>query len=229
LHEEKYYLRITCMKHFLILLIFIFSMSAAEAQDMATFFINMPDSYLPQLEDAWRKDLVDLYQSGKPAVLENTMTGSSTLQKLTSDYLLLQTTERSTMEIRFLPLINNTLIACVITTVYAPVADSRVAFYSNEWHPLPSSGLLPPVNTEWFIKDNTIHDDEDLQETLSYIDMELIHYRLTPDELILEATFTTPHYLSSEERMKVKTFFKDTSKVYHWKAGRFEETSSSEK
>ena len=194
---------------------------------MATFFIAMPDSYLPQLEDAWRKDLVDLYQSGKPAVLENTMSGQSSLQKLTSDYLFLQTTERSTMEIRFLPLINNTLIACVITTIFAPVADSRVAFYTTDWQPLPASGLWMPATTEWFIKEDTNRDDEDFQETMSYIDIELIHYHLNPNEFILEAKFTTPDYLSLEERKKVLSFLKDVSKVYHWRAGRFEEASAS--
>ena len=212
----------TCMKHFFILFLCVFSISTTTAQDMADFFIRMPDSYLPQLEDAWRKDLVDLYQSGKPAVLENTMTGSSTLQKLTSDYLFLQTTERSTMEIRFLPLINNTFIACVITTVYAPVADSRVEFYSTEWQPLPAVGLWTPVNTEWFIKEHINRNDDSFQEAMSYLDIELIHYHLDTDSLTLEAVCATPDYLAFEEREKVKPFLKDTSKVYHWRAGRFE-------
>ena len=189
---------------------------------MADFFIRMPDSFLPQLEDVRRKDLVDLYQSGKPAVLENTMGGSSTLQNLTTEYLFLQTTERSTMEIRFFPLINNTLIACVITTVYAPVADSRVEFYSTEWQPLPVSDLWTPVKVEWFIKEDTDRNDEDFQEARSFIDMELIQYHLDPDELILEAAFTTPDYLSSGERERVKSFLKNTSKIYYWRAGRFE-------
>jgi len=190
---------------------------------MADFFIRMPDSFLPQLEDVRRKDLVDLYQSGKPAVLENTMGGSSTLQNLTTEYLFLQTTERSTMEIRFFPLINNTLIACVITTVYAPVADSRVEFYSTEWQSLPLSDLWTPVKAEWFIKEDTNRDDDDFQAVSSYLDMELIHYHLNPEELTLEVTFTTPDYLSSKERERVKPFLKDAPKKYTWRAGRFME------
>lgn len=69
----------------------------------------MPDQYIPQLEHAWRKDLVDLYTSGKESRLKNTMNGFSTLQKLTNDYLLLQTTERSTVEMKLLPLVNQYL------------------------------------------------------------------------------------------------------------------------
>jgi hypothetical protein len=210
------------MKRFFLLVFAILSLSNAVAQDMVTFFIHMPDSYLPQLEDAWRKDLVDLYQAGKPAVLDNTMNGRSTLLKLTSDYLYLQATERTALEIRFLPLINNTFIACMITTVYAPVADSRVAFFTTEWQPLPVFDLWTPAHVDLFIKEGIDRNDEDFQRAIPFIDMELIHYRLNPDEFVLEATFTTPDYLSAEEREKVKSFLIDIPKIYNWKAGRFE-------
>ena len=210
------------MKRFFILLIGVCSIFAVSAQDMATFFIQIPDRYLPHLEDAWRKDLVDLYQSGKPAVLDNTMAGSSTLQKLTSDYLFLQSTERSTLEIRLLPLINNTFIACVITTVFAPVADSRVAFFTTEWQPLSSSEIWTSANMDSFLKEDIDRNDESYREARSYLDMDLIHYRLDPNQLTMEAVYTTPEYLSPEECFKVKSFLKETPKVYSWRTGRFE-------
>ena len=210
------------MKRFLVLLIGVCSFFAVSAQDMATFFIQIPDQYLPQLEDAWRKDLVDLYKSDKPAVLDNTMNGRSTLQKLTPDYLLLQSSEQSTLEIRLLPLINNTFVACVITTVFAPVADSRIAFFTTEWQPLPAVEIWSPSTTDCFIKEDINHDDDNYQTARSYLDMELIHYHLDPDKLTLEAVCTTPEYLSSEERAQVKPFLKETPIVYYWRTGRFE-------
>ena len=210
------------MKRFFVLLISVCSIFATSAQDMATFFIQIPDQYLPHLEDAWRKDLVDLYKSGKPAVLDNMMARRSTLLKLTSDYLLLQSTERSTLEIRFLPLINNTFIACVITTVFAPVADSRVAFFTTEWQPLPASEVWTPADADSFIKDDIDRDDENYREARSYLGMDLLHYRLNPDQLTLEAIYTTPEYLSPEERSKVKPFLQEHPKVFYWRMGRFE-------
>ncbi|MDO4756693.1 MAG: DUF3256 family protein, partial [Parabacteroides sp.] len=78
------------------------------AQTMGEVFETIPDQYVPQLESAWRKDLVDLYQTGKEAKLKNTMNGLSELKQLTDSYLLLQATERSTIEMRLLPLLNNT-------------------------------------------------------------------------------------------------------------------------
>jgi hypothetical protein len=197
-------------------------MSTAKAQDMADFFIRMPDERILQLEDAWRKDLVDLYKSGKTASLDNTMNGRSTLLKLTPDYLLLQSTERSTVEIKFLPLVNNTFIVCVVTTVSAPVADSRVAFFTTEWQPVPVSGLWSPVTTDRFIREDADRNSEAFADAVAGLDMELIRYRLSADELTLVAEYTTPDYLSSEDREKVKPFLKDAPLVYRWKTGRFE-------
>ena len=85
----------------ILLCVFVWGM---KAQEMDAVFVAMPDQYVPQLENAWRKDLIDLYNSGKEAKLKNTMNGFSTLKKLTDDYLLLQVTERSTVEMKLLPL-----------------------------------------------------------------------------------------------------------------------------
>ena len=100
----------------------------SRAQDMAAVFTAMPDQYIPQLEHAWRKDLVDLYKEGKEARLKNTMNGFSALRKLTADYLLLETTERSTVEMKLLPLVNKTYIVCMIATVKGPAPDSPFGY-----------------------------------------------------------------------------------------------------
>ncbi|MDR2234448.1 MAG: DUF3256 family protein [Tannerella sp.] len=210
------------IKRFLFSLLYLISIYTACAQDVSTFFIDMPDEYLPQLEDAWRKDLVGLYQAGKPAVMDNTMEGRSTLQKMTSDYMYLQISERSTLEIKLLPLINRTYVACVITTVLAPVPDSRVEFFTMDWHPLEATELWKPDDKYAFIKDDVDRDDQNYQNILSFLDMELINYQLDPDQSILKATYTSPDFLSLTERERLKPFLKESPLVYQWKSGRFE-------
>ena len=95
-----------------VFMLFLFCSFSAMAQDMAAVFVAMPDEYAPQLEDAWRKDLVDLYRSKEGARLKNNMNGYAKLVKLTDDYLLLESTERTTIEMKLLPLVNNTLVIC---------------------------------------------------------------------------------------------------------------------
>ncbi len=192
-----------------------------KAQDMATLFANMPDLYIPQLENAWRKDLIDLYNAGKEARLQNAMTGQSTLRKLTADYILVQTTERSTLEMKLLPLVNNTHIICMVATVHGPVADSSVSFFSTDWETLPAGDLLDPVSSDWFIKADANKSSDAYLDATSRLDMHLVKYELSPDNNTLSATYTTPLYLSREDRDKVTPFLKEEPRVYTWERSRF--------
>lgn len=195
--------------------------SGVWAQDMAAVFTAMPDSLVPQLENAWRKDLVDLFRTGKEARLKNRMNGMSVLEKLTPDYLLLQVTGSSTIEMKLLPLINNTLVVCVVTTVDGPVPDSRVAFFTTAWEPLKSADLFVPVTADWFIREDADRDDPAFLDAVARLDMELMKYSLNPDSPTLTATYTTPLYLSEEERDKATPFLKSTPKVYTWEKFHF--------
>jgi hypothetical protein len=190
---------------------------------MASLFAGMPDHYLPQLEAAWRKDLIDLYNSGKKARLENMLSGYSELKKLTPDYLLLQTTERSTLEMKLLPLVNNTHIICVVSTVYAPASDSKVSFFSPEWEPLDAGDLFGPPAADWFIKEGADKRDEAYSDAVSRLDMELIRYQLDPESFKLTASYTTSEYLSKEDREKVASYLHTGPKVYTWEKYRFKE------
>jgi hypothetical protein len=191
------------------------------AQDMKTLFAGMPDAFIPQLETAWRKDLADLFSSGKEARLKNAMNGYSRLLRLTDDYLLLQVTDRSFVELKSLPLINNTYIICMVTTVEGPVADSRVAFYTTGWQPLEAGGLFEPVDPAWFIDEAAATDSDAFLDAVSRLDMDLIAYSLSPDAPTLTATYTTPAYLGEQERKALLPFLKDRPKVYTWNKSSF--------
>lgn len=186
------------------------------AQTMREVFETIPDQYVPQLESAWRKDLVDLYQTGKEAKLKNTMNGLSELKQLTDSYLLLQATERSTIEMRLLPLLNNTYVVCMVTTIYGPVPDSRIDFFTTDWKQLNSSELFTPVSKDWFIRSDVDANDPAAIEALSRLDMNLQKYSLHPEQLTLTVELTTPHYLSKEDGKKVYPYLKQEPKVLTW-------------
>lgn len=209
------------MKRYIYLLILGVCVLGMKAQDMKALFIAMPDQYIPQLESAWRKDLVDLYESGKEARLKNTMNGYSQLMKLTGDYMLLQTTERSTVEMKMLPLVNNTHIICMVTTIDAPISDSRIDFYTTGWEPLAASDLISPVSADWFIKEEADRTSDTYKDAMARLDMDLITYRLNPENQTLEASYTTPLYLTKAERAKITPFLKDSPKVYTWEKFQF--------
>ena len=207
------------MKRCLIGLIFTCLLFTTYAQKMGEIFVQMPNELIVQLEEAWRKDLVELYQSGKPAVLENTMQGKSILNKLTDQYLNLQSTEHSVVELKLLPLVNNTFIICMIQTVYGPVADSRASFYTTEWQRLPTAEIFSPVTEDRFWKEDA---DQASLDALSRLGMFLVKYTLSEESTTLTAEYTTPLYLDDENRQIVKPLLKDEPVRYEWKSGRYE-------
>ncbi|MDR1524717.1 MAG: DUF3256 family protein [Tannerella sp.] len=210
------------MKRLIFSLLFISGTYGSFAQRMEEFFIKMPEGLVIQLEEAWRKDLVDLYKSGKVATLENMMQGRSTLLKLTDNYLLLQSTEYSTVEMKLLPLVNHTHIICVITTVSAPVADSRIDFYTTDWNILSAGELYTPVTADWFRKDDADRSSIAFSDANALLDIFLVKYSLDAENNTLTAEYTTPLYLDEESRQKVVPVLKDVPKKYEWKLSRFE-------
>ncbi len=210
------------MKRIVLLCLLLVSVLPLKAQDMAAVFIAMPDEYVPQLEDAWRKDLVDLYRSNEKARLKNNMNGYSTLEKLTDNYLLLQSTERTTIEMKLLPLVNNTFVICQVVTVKGPVADSRVSFFSPDWKLLDATDMLTPVAADWFIREDADKSSVTYIESTSRLDMDLFRFQLSPDDYTLTQTYTTPEYLDKETQKKLKPFLKDAPKVFTWKKSSFE-------
>ena len=211
------------MNKIIISILLVFSVITTGAQKMEDVFVKMPEDIIVQLEEAWRKDLVDLYNSGKSAILENTMQGKSTLQKLTGDYLLLQSTEHSTVELKLLPLVNNTFIICMVETVYAPIADSRVSFYTTEWYPLPADGLYTTVTENMLLKEKAELSQSELD--IAYApgsDIFLVKYILDAEDATLTAEYTTPQYFDEEGRSKIMSLLKTDSIIYKWNSGRFE-------
>ena len=204
----------------MISLLALWALCGLRAQDMASVFTAMPNQYIPQLEDAWRKDLVELYRSGKEARLKNTMNGYSTLLNLTDDYLCLRTTDRSVVEMKLLPLVNNTFVVCMVTTVEGPVADSRIAFFTTDWASLPKADLLSMPEGTWFIKEGA-ETDEAYPELKAALDMDLFRYQLSATENTLRITYTTPLYLEDKTKERLQPLLQGEPLCLRWQYGHF--------
>ena len=88
----------------LILLFSILLSLSANAQNINSVFVSMPDSLSPLLTKVNRQDFADFLSSGMKAVVKNRFGGQSEMLKLTDDYLKLKTTEASSEEMKLLPL-----------------------------------------------------------------------------------------------------------------------------
>ena len=207
------------MKRCITAILLVCWLVGAYAQKMEDVFLQMPDEFIVQLDRARRKELVDLYKSRNPATLSNTMQGKSVLNKLSDYYLKLQTTEQSVVELKLLPLVNNTFVICMIQTVYGPIADSNVSFYTTEWQRIATKDVFLPVTEDWFWKKDS---DRDVLDVLSQMGIFLVKYSLSDEGTTLTAEYMTPTYLDDENQEIVKPFLRTENKTYEWKSGRYE-------
>ena len=99
----------------------------------------------------------------------------------------------------------------------------RMQGYSALWQPgTDHAAIATEVKVTEKLKEQGIDKkDEAYQEAASHLDMDLIQYRLSPDDQTLTAIYTTPQYLSQEAREKIEPYLIEP-KVYTWQKYRFQ-------
>lgn len=106
------------------------------AQTIDQCFIQMPLELLPALPVNSRMDLVDFYKNSRTAAMPAAFKGQMLLKSLSDDYLLLQTSSETTMQLKLLPLNDSSNVLAVVYTASAPLSDSRIRFYTTNWKPI---------------------------------------------------------------------------------------------
>ncbi len=125
------------MKKIILLLVFVaLSVSVVWSRSITECFKDMPAHLLPGLNSSMRLDIVDFYTSGKTARMMGVLGEEVELKILNEDYLMLQTSAVSDVQLKLLPFKNGSQILAVINTVKAPAADSDLNFYSLDWQPI---------------------------------------------------------------------------------------------
>lgn len=213
------------MKRTLFIIGMLIGVLSLHAQDMKTLFIAMPDSVAPLLTKVNREDCVDFLASNMKAEVKNRFGKISELKKLTDDYLFLQTTGSSSMEMKLLPLNDSVKVICVVNTVCGPACDSEVHFYNTQWQQLAKSDFIQLPSVDAFYLPVDTLTDEGYAVIREKADMELVKATLSEDQPIISFTYTTPDYLAKSEREKLVAYIKKEPIIYEWKEGRYNPVS----
>ena len=198
------------MKKFFTLILILISINSY-SQKMSDIFKNAPAEILPGFSEADKTMLlVDTALNTIPNAI-----GKMQRLNYTEDYLKIKSSEVGNIQIKLLPLVNNTKIICVIKTVCAHSCDSQIQFYSVDWTPIESTSLLPALSAETFF-DESKKDSQSYSNALSLIDMEPISAEFENDSNDLILSFNYKAYISTENLDKIKPFIKQDSLTLHW-------------
>ena len=202
------------------LFFFVLLSICCNAQDISSVFGNMPKNLILLVDSIQRQDLIDLYKNNLSDNVTDKLNGKITLSSLKEDFIELHSGNFS-MQIALLKLVNDSKIICLIQTVCAPVCDSKLNFFTVDWKPLDAYDFISPVNTSWFIKDDTDKTGEVFINASKSLDIDLMQYSFDPEKLELAQTYTTPQYLSKEDREAIEPFLKQVPKIFVWEKMNF--------
>lgn len=188
----------------------------AEAQDnISTVFLSLPDAVVSGLDfEAKNKLLADPSDTAQVSASAKLYDEVKRLA-ITTDYIYLQTSSVATVQIKLLPLINESKIVCVIHTVGNKVSDSRISFYTSKWVSI-EQGLFPKNTYEWFIKSDVDKNSQDYKNAVTALDMNPMKYTISPTDSSVSVEYEIQNYLSEDDYKKLEPFLTKQPKVFSW-------------
>ena len=179
----------------------------------------MPDSVMPLLTKNNRLDFIDFYDAQMEAVVTNRLDGKSRMDMLTEDFLQIGYTRSTDITMKLLPVNDSTDILCMITTIKATANDSRIAFYDDQWMPLPATDYIIQPRIEDF---RTTQQGDSATWAWSKLDIFFRTYQLSAENTELKCTLTTTDYLSPEDRTQVAPYISSEPLTYRWTDSKYQ-------
>ena len=209
------------MQRILLIVLTFFCAMPMVAQDMKSVFIAMPDSIVPLLTQVNKEDCVDFLDSNMKAEVTTRFGGTAEMKVLTEDYVFLQTTPSSTLEMKLLPVNDSTKVVCMVKTVCASACDSEIHFYTSDWKGKMAVGdfLQKPEQEAFYLPNDSVTEESVLIRKKA--DMHLMKASLSKDDASLTFIYTTPDYLNKEDKKQMLRYLNPNPVVFQWKDGKF--------
>ena len=209
------------MQRILLIVLTFFCAMPMVAQDMKSVFIAMPDSIVPLLTQVNKEDCVDFLDSNMKAEVTTRFGGTAEMKVLTEDYVFLQTTPSSTLEMKLLPVNDSTKVVCMVKTVCASACDSEIHFYTSDWKGKMAVGdfLQKPEQEAFYLPNDSVTEESVLIRKKA--DMHLMKVSLSKEDASLTFIYTTPDYLNKEDKKQMLRYLNPNPVVFQWIDGKF--------
>ena len=185
-----------------------------QAQDLRTLFIEMPDTLQPLLTNNDRRDMIDFWDARMSTPVVNRLDGKSRIIELTNDFLSVELSRSSSMQIKMLNNVAGDTLLCIVNTVGAEAYDSRIHFYNSRWERVDGLKFAMPSIVDFFLPSDSV------DKALAVSDIYLVKLSLSADSDSLKAEYTMPLYMSRSDSARVAPQLRPLH--YRWTGKRFE-------
>ena len=205
------------MKRITAVVLLALAFAKAGAADLKALFINMPDSIMPTLTKSDRMDFIDYMESGMLARVDNKLGGRSVMTLLDENALAVVTSQTGRMDMALFRMKDGKNLICIIKTVTTRYHDSSLAFYTEDWTPVPLKGLIElPEFDDYLTKTALKSDSLDYFRKMSMLRLKLI----TATDNSLEFRYTSLDDIG-EDADKYRSWIRQTPLRYVWNGKRF--------
>lgn len=206
------------MKKILSALFILLPLISTKAQDIAALVVTMPDNMTIGVTVDQKKELAvaETDSIEKKVFVINAVGDSIERLAYSDDYISLKTSDAGTLQIKLLPLVNNTNIIGVITTVCGDLCDSRIDFYTTSWQPLDKSTLFPTINKDSFLKKDIDRNSVDYVNASAPVDMTPVTYNFSEKDKNITVEYQLENYLAADDYKAIQPYLNTEPKIFEW-------------
>lgn len=202
----------------ILLIIFIFN---GYAQSLSDVIKKMPENIIWGITNEQKEEILANPSDSTATITGNSLYNNYLRKAVTDNYLKIQTSATGHVQIKLLPLINNTNIICVIKTVCKEFCDSNISFYTTDWKAIEDSSLFPKPDINWFLKSNIDKQSDEYKNAIAAIDILPIKLDISPNSNAIQVELDIEKYLDQNSYKKVQIYLEDNDIVFNWDKTRF--------
>lgn len=193
----------------------LFSLSLC-GQTINTVFKTVPNSVLWELSNEQKDKLLREGSDSLAFVEDGNLYERVQRTGFSNSFISLRTSNVGSVQIKLLPLVNDSKIVCVIKTVCSNICDSDISFYTSSWVPIKQTDLFPELRIESFIRQDINKDSDDFKNAITVLDINPIKLALSPDNDTIRAELDIKNYLDSKDYQKLLPFLLENGKTLTW-------------
>lgn len=191
----------------------------SRAADLRKVLLSMPDTIMPTLSASDFQDFLDYHDNGMTGRARTRLGGESVMADFQDRRLTILTSSVGKTDIALYEQKKSKRdIICVINTVTAEYSDSRIAFYTEDWQPIPTAELIDlPAFDDFLTRKALKSDSIDVFRRRSMLRLS----KIVPVENALVISYSSLGYIGPVESDRYREFLKPDPLCYMWNGKRF--------
>ncbi|MDO4512066.1 MAG: DUF3256 family protein [Bacteroidales bacterium] len=184
--------------------------TAAKADGVRQFFISEPGKVFELLPQGTRAAMITMAEQGQKILSNNVHGGQAQIDSLSENYISVRCSDVKQVELKLLTKGTRDTVIAVVETVNLPALDSRISFYSTEWHLIPLHRCMKggEVKMSHFLRQGTPKDKA--EEAMRLISFPLMHMTFGEHDGQLVVKHQLKDFLSRETYQRIRPYLIDS-------------------